>query len=389
MKILFVTAVPLQYSSSANMRNMALIKGLKELGHTVDSLSSEADSSNPIYDESLTEKYIDDRIEIRLGALHSSIGKTRENSLKSRLKIFLYRMMNRYSVYDLRRSLVRRIDQLGYLGHYDLIISSSDPKSSHLLAEALREKNIVKADRWIQYWGDPFTGDINNQSGVPEFIVAREEKRILSKADKAVFVSPFTLKMQQEKYPEMADSFEFCKIPIIEKIFFEDHENKVFTLGYFGDYFKKDRDLTPLMEAVNRSSEDMKLLVYGRSDLNAVSSERIEIHGREKGSVIKKTEGGADLLVCVLNRRGTQIPGKIYHYAATNKAILVLIDGEREEDRQLMREYFVNFQRFYICDNDADEILKMLRQIKQEKGLVTFEPLEELEGIRIAEEFIR
>lgn len=63
----------------------------------------------------------------------------------------------------------------------------------------------------------------------------------------------------------------------------------------------------------------------------------------------EKYEEDADLLIVLLNKKGTQIPGKIYHYAGTNKPILIILDGDRKEE---IKEYLSLFNRFYFCENN-------------------------------------
>ena len=46
MRILYITSYPLEYSSSANMRNIALIKGLIENGNEVHTLSTNLDKES-------------------------------------------------------------------------------------------------------------------------------------------------------------------------------------------------------------------------------------------------------------------------------------------------------------------------------------------------------
>jgi hypothetical protein len=75
---------------------------------------------------------------------------------------------------------------------------------------------------------------------------------------------------------------------------------------------------------------------------------------------MERLEADCDVLVCLLNRRGTQIPGKLYHYAATNKPILVILDGERAPD---IETYLQRFARFVCCANEANAIQLAVEQL--------------------------
>ena len=73
MKILYITSTPLEYNSSANMRNIAIIKGLQQLGNEVSSLSSEAVSSS-IYSDDISEIInLKSRYWLKLGTIQANI----------------------------------------------------------------------------------------------------------------------------------------------------------------------------------------------------------------------------------------------------------------------------------------------------------------------------
>jgi hypothetical protein len=53
--------------------------------------------------------------------------------------------------------------------------------------------------------------------------------------------------------------------------------------------------------------------------------------------------------------RGGQIPGKIYHYSATTKPILFILDGT-EEEKKIIKEHFAQYDRYFFCDNTKEDI---------------------------------
>ena len=77
-----------------------------------------------------------------------------------------------------------------------------------------------------------------------------------------------------------------------------------------------------------------------------------------------------------MNHHGTQIPGKIFNYAGTDKEILVIQDGEYGNK---IKTYFEKYNRFVFVDNKEREIIKILHQylrdgIKQRTPLDDFMP---------------
>lgn len=385
MKILYITSTPLEYNSSANMRNIAIIKGLQQLGNEVSSLSSEAVSSS-IYSDDISEIInLKSRYWLKLGTIQANITNNinQKNNLKKIIKNQIYKIYTKFSIYDPKKTLVSKVSKDCIKEKFDLIISSSDPKSSHLIAEKLIELNPNITKKWIQYWGDPFVGDINKNSIIPANVIKKEEKRLIGLCDEVIYVSPFTLEQQQKNYPEYKDKMKFIPIPYIKEKIYEKVSNPKITLGYFGDYKSNDRNIKPLYNTITKNNE-YYLNICGNSDIKLEVKENISIRPRQRMNVIEELEKKSDILVCISNRKGTQIPGKIYHYAATNKPILIILDGDKKEE---LRKYFDSFSRYKLCENTEEDIMEAVKDIINER--VEYKPLKLLSSEKVAEEFIK
>lgn len=384
MKILYITATPLEYNSSANMRNIALIKGLEELGNEVSTLSSDF-CEDSIYIESIESKVkLKDRYWIKLGQLQSNITNkvNSKNKFKKKVKEKLYKIYTKFSIYDPRKTLTSKIKKGLVNSKFDLIISSSDPKSSHLLAEKIIQLNPDITKMWIQYWGDPFCGDINRNTIIPDFFIKREEKRLIKKCDKVVYVSPFTLERQQKIYKEYKEKMVFVPIPFLKEKVYKNVKNEKVVLGYFGDYNSKDRNINHLYNVVKENIK-LELNICGNSDITLKEKENIKIKTRQKTSILTSLEEVVDILICICNRSGTQIPGKIYHYAATNKPILIILDGQ---NRKELKRYFEGFDRFELCNNNEKDIEKAILNIINSKK--NYKPSDLLEPKHIAQNIV-
>ena len=384
MKILYITATPLEYNSSANMRNIALIKGLEELGNEVSTLSSDF-CEDSIYIESIESKVkLKDRYWIKLGQLQSNITNkvNSKNKFKKKVKEKLYKIYTKFSIYDPRKTLTSKIKKGLVNSKFDLIISSSDPKSSHLLAEKIIQLNPDITKMWIQYWGDPFCGDINRNTIIPDFFIKREEKRLIKKCDKVVYVSPFTLERQQKIYKEYKEKMVFVPIPFLKEKVYKNVKNEKVVLGYFGDYNSKDRNINHLYNVVKENIK-LELNICGNSDITLKEKENIKIKTRQKTSILTSLEEVVDILICICNRSGTQIPGKIYHYAATNKPILIILDGQ---NRKELKRYFEDFDRFELCNNNEKDIEKAILNIINSKK--NYKPSDLLEPKHIAQNIV-
>jgi hypothetical protein len=135
------------------------------------------------------------------------------------------------------------------------------------------------------------------------------------------------------------------------------------SFGYFGDYYSQTRNLLPFHEALVRSGHAG--YIYGDSNETLRTTDRVEISGRVTLDVLDKIQAKTRVLVHLCNLRGGQIPGKIYHYCATTKPILFILDGTPEE-QEILKSYFSQFERFYFCDNNVVSILDTINSICSE-----------------------
>lgn len=103
------------------------------------------------------------------------------------------------------------------------------------------------------------------------------------------------------------------------------------------------------------------LNICGSSDILLSSIDNISIHGMLPYIETKKMEEESDILVCICNNRGTQIPGKIYYSSGYSKPIIVILDGEYKE---YLRSFFSKFDRFILCENDKNSILEAIDTAK-------------------------
>lgn len=388
MRILFVTSAPLEYSASANIRNLALIEGLISSGNEVELVSAMADRTSPFYDSSLADKIRIRRFIVEPGRVYTSVssktfeGRSRTSRFRKRISSLLYKSITSMSVYDPRKSLVKQAKNLRFEGPYDLMISSSDPKSSHLLARRIMGLNPSLIRKWTQYWGDPFIDDVSRTILLPKRLIEREEKKLLCSADSVVYVSSFTHEIQVSRFPEFKDKLHFLPVPYLPRSEIPRLRNDKFTIGYFGEYYSKNRNILPLYNVIRKDS-DCFLHIAGGSDIQLEKAHNVEILPRIDSKGVEEIESKCDLLVCVCNKTGSQIPGKVYHYAGTSKPILIALDGE---NKARMRTYFDHFERFVCCDNNEQSIRESIKKIILEGN--HYEPSPHFSPNLIASKFI-
>lgn len=384
MKIIYVVARPLEINTSASLRNLSTINGLTELGHQVTVVCSNYDEKHPSFDKSIKSK-AEKTFYIQTNNIQKIQGLGRNLKILKPLRKFLYKLKMERNIYGEYPSFSNNyiIEGLN-IQDFDLIISSSDPKSSHLFVDKLLEYSKKKIP-WIQIWGDPFMLDITRKKK-NEKKIYMEEKRLISKASKIVYVSPLTQEKQKELYPDYRKKMFFIPIPFVRKEYYETaslSQKKSLNFLYTGDFNSDVRNIVPLIQYISDSGIPHKLIVAGSGDLEQDRYRNVEFKGRISYADVLALEKDADVLVFLSNRKGTQIPGKIYQYSGTNKPILFINDGDGKER---IENYFEPLKRYAFCDNTKESIENgILELIKEDQAFV---PVKDFEPINVARKIL-
>lgn len=386
MNILFVTLFALETNTSVTKSNYGIIKGLLSLGHKVTVLEPEMDKALSYYDGSFGLSGVNiKRIKNEnLGqkiAVHSAQTKGIKRLTLSVLK-FVY---SKFRVFDRTKELVSEAKRITDLDdYYDVIISTSDPKTSHLFVGELVE-NGIKYGRWIQHWGDPLAGDVSKNNIYPNFYIERIERRMIDRADKVVYVSPFTLEIQKKRYNKEINKLSFVPLPC-DECDSEDAEYSRFeqlNIVYLGDYSSHIRDIIPLYTACSKM-EFVRLTIAGNTDVELKETDNIKVLPRVSHIKAKELENQADVIVSIGNLSGSQIPGKLYYSASGGKHIVVAIDGNNKAE---MKKYLDSFNRFICCENTVESLTATLAALR-DMPEVKYEAPERLLPVNIAKEII-
>ncbi|GAA1370506.1 hypothetical protein [Peribacillus frigoritolerans] len=388
MKILYITSAPITTTSSANICNIAIIKGFLALGHDVTVLCAHSDS------------LVNEEILISLGIERASIVPIRysrpsitvnNNNIKSKRKIsaknVVRKIYHSFSIFDHYKILAKRLSELNVFEEYfDLMITSSDPRSVHLLGEWIQKHKRNSYGKWMQLYGDPILLDISTQLKLPKSYIRYIEKKLIRMADKVLYVSPLTLIEQKKIYPSYSDKMHFISIPYIKEKIFDNKKiiNSKIKIGYFGDYNPNIRNLKPLYDGVNKM-KNLQLFLYGNSSSPFDSTTNVTVKSRVPFNELEEIEKQVDILIGVCNLKGTQVPAKLYYYAATNKPVIFIIDGN-EQNKQFLSEYITSFNRFIVCENNIESIEDTIMNFEELNKTVNNSPIEKLNFINVAKE---
>lgn len=392
MRILVINGDCIQTNTSANLCHIAYLNGLVDAGHDVTLIS--ADGRDYLLDESIVipdsikqytyygvslyEKMSMKKNSVQEGSIDIFSVKPQDAvnpSLKSKLiskakKIFL----SLYGIHGIYAKFVKVAQKFRSDEEYDFLISISTPVTSHLLARNLLKAKHIKAKQWIQIWEDPWYSDVYGFNGKNK--IYREEKRLLSFAEKVCYVSPLTLRNQKKIYPESAHKMYWQPLPYYyknqEQERYESNNNRY---GYFGDYAPVSRDLEPFYVAAKNCGIEVN--ICGRPSNLFEPTENIHIYPRLALDKLKPIEDKTNVLIFLCNRKGGQIPGKIYQYSATNKTILFILDGT-DEEKKVLKNYFEKFNRYVFCENTVEDITRAIKDIQSGNiGKVVNEPVED------------
>jgi hypothetical protein len=388
MKIAYITTGNIFINSSANIRNIALIKGLEKIGNEVQIVCFE---NNKKRDAGFCEILKDSNVycvgensETSTTPIKANLNQVKSKKWKEKLTSRLKTLYRHIQVYDPYKHKLTEIDESVFRwDDYDICISSSDPKSSHLIV--YKAKKAGHHFKWLQYWGDPMTLDLTIKTWVGS-VIKREEKKLLTSADIVVFTNNLSKDEMKRRYPLLSN--KFVSIPTS---FFTlgssgslNHNKDYVSLGYFGGYAKINRNILPLMNVIKRRP-DLRLIVAGGSDLDLSSNGSLTILDRLDTQTVHDLENSTDILVVLENLpKGNnpnepcrQIPGKMYHYALLGKPILVVC-----ETSAIKRE-FEKYDVYYFCMNNEQEIGEAINIILNDLSDRTYRPVSDFlpEGV--------
>ncbi len=393
MKVLVINGDCVTRNSSANLCHMAYIRGLVNLGYEVTLLSADpkeydVDKSMIIpssvkciyyYGTTIYEKMSISKSKSKED--NASLARTDYSTNESKLSIKSKLVnstknfvLSSYGIHGIYSKFVKKAQKFKSDTEYDIVLSLSTPVTSHLLTYNLLEAGHIKTKKWIQVWEDPWYVDVYGFNEKEK--IYKEEKRLLSYAQRVCYVSPLTLKNQKEIFPESAHKMYWAPLPFYYK---NDEQgstvNKYNNYGYFGDYAPVSRNLAPFYAAAKNI--DINVNICGNPSNLFAQTDKITIYPRLQLNELKPIEDKTNVLVFLCNRKGGQIPGKIYQYSATYKTILFILDGT-DEEKKVLKSYFEQFNRYIFCENTVEDIECAIKLIENNDfGNVKNEPIDE------------
>lgn len=376
MRILYISSLVFNKASSASIRNTGLISGLVTEGHHIDVYTIN-------YPNEKVEEYLLNKVNKQVNILYAELNflnKYIENNQKklsatNNTNTFLTIIKKAVKPYlffpDVDREWIKYTKKSIFTENYDVIISSSDTKTSHFVAEKILKYN--KDAKWIQIWGDPWFTDVNITGNYfLKKLIKYFEKKMLNAADEVYYISELTMEESINKY-KLASNVKYLGRSYLEKIYKEKiHSEDYFLFAYTGN-INKDRNILNLIHAIelyNRNNhKKIKMEIYGHVENGEMfkSFDFVHLKGIVSLDTIYEVYAYSDILVFIDNgnENNTQIPGKIYDYFGTNLNILALLESLDSK----MADFLNDTNRCIVQKNDMNISLDFLKNLPEENPL--------------------
>ncbi|HNX76639.1 MAG TPA: hypothetical protein PLM07_16540 [Candidatus Rifleibacterium sp.] len=372
-KILYVTTCYYLKNSSAAIRNNALVRGLSKLGHEVDVLTVE-------WPEGKKSAFFAQEMNGRV-----FYSKLKNYNVLQKKKSFFSKffkgiglsnfLANLFFFPDVCKEWPSEIMKLDLnFTCYDLLVSSSDLKSSHFAAKEIKVKypNL----KWAQIWGDPWADDIG-LSILHKLIVRLIEPKILNCADLIFYTNELTVKKMHEKYPSLSKRMNFCPRSYYREVYHEELQNSDSIRLLYPGAFGSGRDISLLASVLDEfnlgAKKRVELVVFSNAD-SYKSLEKfkcIEFHPPIDYDEILQQFAMAHGAIFIENYgESGQIPGKLFDYFGTMLPIVCLLKNRNNK----LGQFLDRFERCIILPNERDFIARNIDElIKRIKLRTNFE----------------
>ena len=261
-----------------------------------------------------------------------------------------------------------------------LVLSHSPTIDSILYAKGLKRRNPNVT--CIQYWSDPITLALET---VSEYSYKRAvfkyiESKMLRYADKIVYGTKTLYENQKKFFRKYGKKMGYCDVcynPLNDDA---KRQGERCFFGYIGNFYSNIRDILPFYNAF-KSFNQADLLICGAGNIDLEPKRNIKVMHRVPQQEVALLESELNVEVCILNKVGFQIPGKIFYATNTNKKILVILDGPVSEE---IYDYLRPFKRFIFCNNNEISIYNILNEIVSGK----YDEIDKSELYRLTPEYV-
>lgn len=351
-----------QSSVSAAIRNSAWVDGLINLGCEVTVLTvdwPDSRKSQFLMSNNRAKVYRTHLPELEI--LNVTISQIK-NKTFSKLTPLRHFVRDLVFFPDICKNWPKRI-KLPLDLNFDVLISSSDMKSSHYVAKKIKKMHPDIA--WIQIWGDPWREDVG-LGWINRHRAGNEEGKLLTMADKVIYVSAMTKDRMTIKYPNLKSKFYYLPRGFYKNAVKKNQAHSTIRITYTGGMSLQTRNSLALLDAIQHLNniEERKIHIdfYGTYDGETIERftqyECCSTYAAVDYERILKIYEESDALLFIANKgNSSQIPGKLFDYMGTNLPILCLVDSLTTDLSLWLKKY----PRCLLIEN-TQEGMKDLKQ---------------------------
>lgn len=341
--ILYIATSFEQKNSSSAIRNNSLVKGLIENGCNVTVLT-------PKWPDYFISDYFRSKQNFKIIRTDIPLLKTLEkvHFLKSNKRNRFFLMIKKFILEffifpDICKDWPSFVS-IDVNNNYDIIISSSDLKSSHYVANLYKKK--FPELQWIQVWGDPWFLDFG--LGKLTRIRAKSiEKKLLEKADKIVYVSSLTSDKMKNNYKNIKNKIFHIPRGYYMEICKNLTDRNYYRIVYTGA-LSNERKFECFLQEIDyynkTAAKQITVEFYGdfidevASSISSFKCTKI-IPGVDFDE-IQIIYANSDGLLFISNRvESTQIPGKLFDYMATELPIISLVYDTSDKLSEILKSF--------------------------------------------------
>jgi glycosyltransferase involved in cell wall biosynthesis len=348
-KVLIISFAFLEQEAIGSIRILGLAKFLPEFGWDPVILTTKVPGkSDPTFN--IIETFYEDKqkkLKERLGfktneSVKDQMGQSTNKNKKLLIDYFSYIWQEIFCYPDVEKSWYRVATDAGKTSlknnNFDAIISSSPPKTSHLIAKNLKKKYGTP---WIADMRDLWTqGDYDLHTPIRRLLERKLEIRTLAIADALIATTPQSAErlrqLHKKRIYSIPNGFSYEEIDKDEVKL----TNK-FTITYTGTLYQGKRDPKKLFQAINElisnkivNSSDIEIRFYGpkeswlEAEIRFFNLENIaKWYGFvDRMTALKKQRESQLLLLLLLDHPEDKniCPGKIFDYFSSKRPILAI-----------------------------------------------------------------
>lgn len=269
------------------------------------------------------------------------------------------------------KNAIAKAKEIYKINHFDLVITTGPPHSTHLIGLALKKEYGVK---WLADFRDPwqelYYNSLFKKMPFAKKQDARLENEVLKHADLITTVGPSLKELLQNKIPEQAQKVNFIYNGFDENIFENCSENRspIFTIAHIGTWSTQQayKEIILALTALCNEGYQIRFLLVGKvapfivQELKAISQLILEEKGLVSHQEAANEMYNADILLnCypLQTQASYMISGKLMEYLASGNYNVTI--GDLKSDGAHLIKQFPSAEM--LANNEVEQLIQLIK----------------------------